>query len=211
MWNFELNNAKKSCFKPFDWTIWSHSQPRSEQWRHIFHQQLQNYCNNEQATSKLLYQTTRAKLFHHLETFPRVWQKPIECYVTCHSVHFYCGQIGLDAPNNMTILEKVINVSLERLFNCVQWPHLKCKHVGRWANNKFNCKAKWKPRRQHACNTLQAELDTWGYFCCQYTPTHKSPLLSLNIFTYSRGSLCKWVVSVEKVLQAIIILLYHYF
>ena len=114
-------------------------------------------------------------------------------------------------PTTWQYWKTLINISLERLFNYVQWPHLKCKHVGRWANNKFNCKAKWKPRRQHACNTLQAELDTWGYFCCQYTPTHKSPLLSLTIFTYSRGSLCKWVVSDERVLQAIIILLYHYF
>ena len=125
---------------------------------------------------------------------------------------FHCGQIGLDAPpTTWQYWKKLINVSLERLFNYVQWPHLKCKHVGRCTNNKFNCKSKWKPHRKHACNTLQAELDTWGYFCCQYAPTHKSPLLSLAIFTYSRGSLCKWVVSDEGLLQAIIILLYHYY
>ena len=47
-----------------------HSHDRNNE--DTFHQQLQNYCNNEQGTSKLLYQTTRAKLFHHLETFHRV-------------------------------------------------------------------------------------------------------------------------------------------
>ena len=165
--------------------------------------QLQNYCIKQRTKSKIIpvpwnfssCVTKTNRVLRHLS----------------FCAFFIVVKLDWMPPTTWQYWKTLINVSLERLFNYVQWPHLKCKHVGRCTNNNFNCKTKWKPRRQHACNTLQAELDTWGYFCCQYAPTHKSPLLSLTIFTYSRGTLCKWVVSDEGLLQAIIILLYHYF
>ena len=117
--------------------------------------------------------------------------------------HISRNELHALVSQNLTLYQKAIKLNWKFVFR-------NASHLFQY-RNKFNCKSKWKPRRQHACNTLQAELDTWGYFCCQYAPTHKSPLLSLVMFTYSRGSLCKWVLSDDGLLQAIIILLYHYF
>ena len=116
LWKSELNNAKKSCFKPFDWTIWSHSQPRSEQ--------TTTKKTHISSTSKLLQQRTnnfktivpnkkqRAKLFHHLETFHRVWQKPIQCYVTCHCAFFIVVKLDWMPPTTWQYWKTLINISL---------------------------------------------------------------------------------------------------
>ena len=119
LWNSELNNAKKSCFKPFDWTIWSHSQPRSEQ-------KTTKKTHISSTTSKLLQQRTnnfkaivsnneqRAQLFQYLETFRRVWQKPIECYVTCHSVHFSLWSNWTGCPQQHDNIGKVDQCKLRK-------------------------------------------------------------------------------------------------
>ena len=114
-----LNNAKKSCFKPFDWTIWSHSQPRSEQ-------KTTKKTHTSSTTSKLLQQRTnnfkaivsnneqRAQLFQYLETFRRVWQKPIECYVTCRSVHFSLWSNWTGCPQQHDNIGKVDQCKLRK-------------------------------------------------------------------------------------------------
>ena len=70
---------------------------------------------NKQPQTIVWNKKQRAKLFHYLETYHRVWQKPIECYVTCHSVHFslWSNWTGCP-PNNMTILEKVDQCKLRK-------------------------------------------------------------------------------------------------